>query len=112
VPVEFDPVENLPLTLSFARSPLFIRPLSAEDLRQIEAKFPGYLDKGGVHFKSAPAYVDAVMAEAVVDADGKPVWPDGKAVGALPKPRHEELVGKVGAYFWGDSEKNSPPASG
>lgn len=109
---EFDPVEPIPLKLSFARTPLFIRPLSAEDLRQVEAGFPSDAEKGGVHHKSVPAYLDAVVAAAVVNGDGNPAWPDGKAVGKLPKPRHREVSEKVGAYFWGDSEKNSPAASG
>lgn len=113
MPVQFAPVERTPLKLSFVSSgECFIAPLSADDFRKVEDRYPTDEDTG--LFINFRAFVSGLIAASVIDSDNRPVWTEAE-VAALEQRRFREVMRKVLAHFGQDDEaskKNSAGESG
>jgi hypothetical protein len=108
------PADLVPLNLSF-RDGLFVRRLTAGDVRKIEKTFPHYgpaagpLKNGRMVETSQEEFNDALLVAAVVDAEGKPAFANRETVAELVLPEYGELAAQAFAVINGkpaDAEKD------
>jgi hypothetical protein len=114
MPVEILPeVDKVPIDppLSFVKGTAYIRVLSAEEGRQIEALFPHWNESAGprkagrLHDSKHDEYGDELIARSIVDEDGKPLWPTRDLVAKLGARRHAEVTRRVVAFMNADESQ-------